>query len=122
MDEDFKLPRIFTRRDLAENGTAELTPEQVHYFKNVLRKNPGDPIRLFNGREGEWRGRFETLDKKSGTVTLTQKIRQQPEASPRLHLIFAPIKKDAMDWMIEKAVELGATDFHPVLTQNTEVR
>src|SRR5688572_29291195 len=122
MDEDFKLPRIFTRSDLAKNAVAVLTEGQAHYFKNVLRKGVGDTIRLFNGREGEWRGHFETLDKKSGTVTLTQQIRQQPEHTRRLHLIFSPIKKDAMDWMVEKAVELGATDFHPVLTQNTEVR
>lgn len=122
MDEYFKLPRLFTDAPLTPGGSAPLSAEQAHYLKNVLRRNDGDAVRLFNAREGEWLAALSDLTKKGGTALLTQQLRPQPVGTRRVHLYFAPIKKTAMDWMIEKAVELGATDIHPVLTQNTEVR
>jgi 16S rRNA (uracil1498-N3)-methyltransferase len=122
MDDDFKLPRLFIDAPLAGGNAAPLTADQAHYLKNVLRRNDGDEVRVFNGRDGEWRGALTGLNKKGGLVALTAQLRIQPASARRVHLYFAPIKKAAMDWMIEKAVELGATDLHPVLTQNTEVR
>lgn len=122
MDDDFKLPRLFIDAPLKAGGSAALSAEQAHYLKNVLRRNDGDRVRVFNGNDGEWRGPLRDLSKKGGTVTLETHTRPQPAHSRRIHLYFAPIKKNAMDWMIEKAVELGVTDLHPVVTQNTEVR
>jgi len=122
MDDDFKLPRLFINAPLSQDGGAALSADQAHYLKNVLRRNDGDNVRVFNGRDGEWRGPLENLSKKSGAVRLNIQTRPQPQTTRRIHLYVAPIKKAAMDWMIEKAVELGATDLHPVLTQNTEVR
>lgn len=122
MDDYFKLPRLFVDAPLMDGGAVALGDEQAHYLKNVLRRNEGDRVRLFNGREGEWLGALAGLSKKGGAVNLSYQLRTQPVHARRVHLYFAPIKKTAMDWMIEKAVELGATDIHPVVTQNTEVR
>lgn len=107
---------------LGDGGTAPLSADQAHYLKNVLRRNDGDPLRIFNGRDGEWHGTLVNLTKKGGSVNLTYSIRPQPASKRRIHLYVAPVKKTAMDWLVEKAVELGVTDIHPVITQNTEVR
>lgn len=122
MDDYFKLSRLYVEGPLSAGGRVPLTADQAHYLKNVMRRNDGDPLRIFNGRDGEWHGTLAELGKKSGALDLTYQIRTQPTTTRRVHLYFAPVKKAAMDWMIEKAVELGATDLHPVLTQNTEVR
>lgn len=122
MSEFFKLPRLYADHDLTEGACIPLADGQAHYLNAVLRHKPGDALRLFNGRQGEWLAKIGDLSKKSGTALLQQQIHPQPTEVRRLHLIFAPIKKHRMDWLIEKAVELGATDLHPVLTQNTEVR
>lgn len=121
-DEYFKLPRLYTTSDLTLDGEIELSKEQVHYLGSVLRRNVNDQVRLFNGRDGEWLSRITEISKKRGKVELTEQLLLQPKDSRRIHLIFTPIKKHRMDWLIEKAVELGVTDFHPILTQNTEVR
>lgn len=87
-----------------------------------MRRKDGDQLRLFNGKNGEWLGQLQNLTKKNGEVCLTEKLISQPKGNRRIHLLFTPIKKNRMDWLIEKAVELGTTDFHPILTHNTEVR
>lgn len=122
MDDYFKLPRLFVDAPLADGGAPALSADQAHYLKNVLRRNDGDAVRVFNGRDGEWLGALSGLSKKGGAINLSYQLRAQPAHARRVHLYCAPIKKTAMDWMIEKAVELGATDIHPVITQNTEVR
>lgn len=121
-DETFKLPRLFTTHPLSDKGVIPLESGQAHYLHTVLRRKEGDLIRLFDGKNGEWLGTLENLRKKTGEITLKEQLVAQPENNQRIHLLFCPIKKHRMDWLIEKAVELGATDFHPVLTQNTEVR
>lgn len=118
----FSLPRIYTDQNLTPGTHVLLTPDQVHYFRSVMRRQAGDELRLFNGRDGEFIGRIEELAKKSGTVLIDQCIRPQPTHAKMVHMIFAPIKKHRMDFLIEKAVELGVTDFHPVLSHRTEVR
>lgn len=96
--------------------------EQAHYLKNVLRKNEGDYVRLFNGRGGEWLCALVNIGKKSALAEPKEQIRVQTTPARAIHAYFAPIKKARMDILIEKAVELGATHLHPVLTQNTEMR
>lgn len=121
-NETFKLPRLFVKEPLSLNRGIELESGQAHYLRNVLRRKEGDFIRLFNGQDGEWIGALSYPDKKHAQVNLIEQLLEQPAETKRIHLLFTPIKKHRMDWLIEKAVELGATDFHPVLTQNTEVR
>ena len=121
-DDFFKLPRLFTTHPLTSNGVIPLDKGQAHYLHNVLRRKEGDFVRLFDGQNGEWIGALQNIGKKGGDVYLEEQLFQQPENKRRIHLVFSPIKKHRMDWLIEKAVELGATDFHPIITQNTEVR
>ncbi len=121
-DETFKLPRLFTANKLQKQGVIALESVQAHYLFNVMRRKEGDWVRLFDGKNGEWLGQLSSLNKKTGDVILTEQLVKQPETARQIHFIFAPIKKNRQDWMIEKAVELGVSHFHPVLTQNTEIR
>jgi len=124
MDESkiIKLPRLYVDTVLQKDQSVTLKPEQAHYLKNVLHRGANDFVRLFNGRDGEWLTRLETLDKKKALAIPIEQIAPQPETRPAVHVLFSPIKKMRMDWLIEKAVELGVTDLHPVLTQNTDIR
>ncbi len=121
-DETFKLPRLFTAHSLSTQTLIELEAAQAHYLHNVMRKKEGDAIRLFNGRDGEWLCTLTAQAKRKASVRVTDQLLEQPETYRAIHLFFTPIKKNRQDWLIEKAVELGVTDFHPILTQNTEVR
>ena len=122
MTDDTTSPRLYIQATLASGGAFPLPESQAHYARNVMRLGAGDSLRLFNGHNGEWRGDIVSSDKKAVIVKLAAQLRPQPATPPATHLIFAPIKKTQMEWMIEKAVELGATDFHPVLTQHTDMR
>lgn len=118
----YKSPRLYTDQHLTEGLGVQLTENAAHYLKNVLRVAEGDIVRIFNGREGEFVGRIERASKKSIDVTIEKKLRDQKFAKRQIHLFFAPLKKERMDFLIEKAVELGATDLYPILTQNTDMR
>ena len=118
----FKLPRLYTTARLMDKGVIALPLAQAHYLGNVLRRKAGSKVRLFNGQDGEWRVILQNINKKSADVLCEEQLIPQPASTQRIHLIIAPIKKNRMDWLIEKAVELGVTDIHPVLTQNTEIR
>lgn len=122
MNDITKSPRLFVEPAL--NAGAELAIEGPahHYLKNVLRIGAGAKIRLFNGRDGEFAATVQSTDKKAVHVALDKQLRAQKKPEREIHLLFAPIKKERMDFLIEKAVELGATHIHPVLTQNTDVR
>ncbi len=117
-----KWPRLYTEPDLAAGQTLSLPDGQAHYLRNVLRMAAGDSVRLFNGRHGEWAAVVVAADKKGVALRCETLLREQPRAGPAVHLLFAPIKKARLDFLVEKAVELGATHLHPVFTQNTENR
>jgi 16S rRNA (uracil1498-N3)-methyltransferase len=103
---------------LAERGQIALDIDRAHYLHNVLRLEPGASVGLFNGRDGEWTARIESLTKRGGQVVLLQQTRPQlPE--PDLWLCFAPIKKARIDFIAEKATELGVSALQPVFTQHT---
>lgn len=121
-EDSFKWPRLFTEEKLVEEELVALLDGQSHYLLKVMRKKENDPVRLFNGVDGEWAGLLKAVGKKSASVLLKQQLAKQPAKPRAIHLYFAPIKKTRMDWLIEKSVELGVTDFHPILTHNTEVR
>jgi 16S rRNA (uracil1498-N3)-methyltransferase len=121
-DYDFRLPRLFVEDALQQDSALALNQDQTHYLKTVMRRPDGAKLRVFNGRDGEWGGVITYEGKKSASLALTTLIRPQGQRTPRLHLVFAPVKKDRMDFMIEKAVELGACALHPVLTQYTVIR
>lgn len=119
----YKYARLYLNGALEENSKLRLDSEQAHYLRNVLRKTVGDKVRVFNGRDGEWLARIDALGKKEAELVPEECLRvQSVRSSGRLHLCFSPIKKHRMDFLIEKAVELGVTDFHPILTNRTENR
>ncbi len=123
MNEDLsKAPRLYVSADLQTGASVVLPDNQAHYLKNVMRTGVGDAVRLFNGRDGEWHATIQSFDKKKAVLTLESQTRPQPPPRRPVHLLFAPIKKARFEWLIEKAVELGATDLHPVITNRTEVR
>lgn len=120
-DDFIKLPRLYVDHELRDGATVGLSDAQTHYLRNVLRREAGDEVKLFNGCDGEWLAALD-IGKKSATARLTRQLKSQPGEKTETHLLFAPLKKDALDFLIEKAVELGVTHLHPVLTQHTEVR
>jgi len=122
--EHIKLPRLYTAADLQNNIMIPLTESQIHYLRHVLRRNDGDQVRLFNGRDGEWLAALVFNGKKSAAATPQHQLIAQPSGDGHdlIELIFAPIKKARLDWLTEKAVELGATKLTPVISQNSEVR
>lgn len=120
--EVIKLPRLYVDGELTPGENLVLTEGQSHYLRTVLRRGEGDRVRAFNGRDGEWLCAIDSRGRKQLGLKPLEKLRGQPETPAEIHLFFAPLKKSAMDWLVEKSVELGATHLHPVLTQNTEVR
>jgi 16S rRNA (uracil1498-N3)-methyltransferase len=111
-------PRLFLDAPLAAGAELPAAPGQSHYLGAVLRRAAGDPIRLFNGRDGEWAARIATLRKDRASFVVERRLRPQA-AEPDIRLVLAAIKRDAMDWVAEKATELGAALIQPVLTRRT---
>jgi 16S rRNA (uracil1498-N3)-methyltransferase len=115
------MQRIFTTEALTSGAIIELPQSQVNYLVNVLRLRPTDKIKLFNGRDGEWLASIVSYNKKTVTLGLERHLRPQiPEAGPKL--IFAPIKPTRMAWLIEKATELGVSEFIPLEMQHSVIR
>ncbi len=121
-DRETKSPRLFVPAALADGATIQLEQDKAHYLVNVMRLKAGDTVRLFNGHDGEWLASLEQVAKKSAVLACRRQLRAQPPSTRAVHLLFAPIKRDRMEVLIEKAVELGVTEMHPVLTQRCEVR
>jgi 16S rRNA (uracil1498-N3)-methyltransferase len=117
-----KSPRVYADAPMSEGLPLELGDGPLHYLRNVLRIAPGQAIRIFNGRDGEFIARIEKMDKRHLELTIENRIREQAGPRQNIHLLFTPIKKERFDWIIEKAVELGVSELHPVLTQNTDIR
>ncbi len=112
--------RLYVAGDLAAGASLGLTPSQAHYLKSVLRLMPGAAIALFNGRDGEWLGRIDGFGKGWCSLTVAERLRPQaPEGD--LWLVFAPVKRARIDFLVEKATELGASALVPVQTARTIV-
>ncbi|OIR06144.1 ribosomal RNA small subunit methyltransferase E [mine drainage metagenome] len=117
MDTPPKL-RLFVDAALAPGAALPLTAEQAHYLLSVMRAAAGTPVAVFNGRDGEWRARLEPAGRKGGRLILESPSRPQaPE--PDLWLLFAPIKRTRIDFIAEKATELGVSALQPVFTRHT---
>ena len=113
-------PRLFVDQCLADEMEITVEGPQANYLGNVMRLRPGDPVRLFDDRTGEWIAEVAGASKRSITLHLTGQLRER-EAVPDLWLLFAPIKKGPIDWLVEKATELGAARLQPVITHRTVV-
>lgn len=118
---DFRTPRLYIDSPLAAAGTeVPLDRDQANYLKNVLRLKHGDAILLFNGRDGEWQATLAANGRRALTALTGDQARPQPQA-PDLHFLFAPLKHARLDYMVQKAVELGVSRLQPVITRHTQV-
>ncbi|MBE7196509.1 MAG: 16S rRNA (uracil(1498)-N(3))-methyltransferase [Parafilimonas terrae] len=116
---DFKAPRLFVEADLAQGTVLPLERAQANYLINVLRKGEEDPVLVFNGRDGEWHGQLVARGRKDGELRLVARTR--PQTAPvDLHYLFAPLKSARLDYLAQKAVEMGAGLIRPVITRYTQ--
>jgi 16S rRNA (uracil1498-N3)-methyltransferase len=117
---DFRTPRLCVAAPLATDAAVPLDAGQVNYLVNVLRLRPGAMVLVFNGRDGEWRASLAPDGRRHATLRIGEQTRPQPQ--PRdLHLLFAPLKHARLDYMVQKAVEMGVSHLQPVLTQHGQV-
>lgn len=104
---------------LGEGARIALSEGQARYLGTVMRRAPGDPLRLFNGRDGEWRAVIRAIGKRGAEADVAAPCRAQ-EAEPDLWLLLSIIKRDALEWAVEKATELGCAQIHPVITARSQ--
>jgi len=116
---DFAAPRLFVDAPLAAGGRVPLDRAQANYLLNVLRSKAGDSVLVFNGRDGEWRAEIAVEGRKAADLTPVELTRAQTQALDLIYL-FAPLKHARLDYMVQKAVEMGAGALKPVFTRRTQ--
>jgi 16S rRNA (uracil1498-N3)-methyltransferase len=116
---DFRTPRLFVEAALQQGARVALDKAQANYLANVLRLETGDPVLIFNGRDGEWRAALQREGRKSVSLDIAERSREQDRAAD-LHYLFAPLKHARLDYMVQKAVELGVSRLQPVVTRHTQ--
>lgn len=114
------LPRLCVATPLGAGARIELDAAQANYLGNVMRLKEGSKLLIFDGMSGEWLAEVAEAGKKRMALSVVEPTRPQ-EAVPDLWLAFAPVKKGRVDWLVEKAVELGVARLLPVVTQRTIV-
>ncbi len=117
-DYDFRAQRLFVTGDLASGARLPVTRDQANYLVNVLRLGDGSAIHVFNGRDGEWRARLRRDGRRDASLEIELALRPQTEG-PDLDYLFAPLKRARLDYMVQKATEMGAARLVPVLTRHT---
>ena len=110
--------RLYIKEELICDKIIPLEESQAHYLKNVVKYNVGETIHCFDNKNGEFCCKISSLDKKNPTLAVLNKMRDYHKC-PDIWLLFAPLKKDKTDFVIEKATELGCSRIIPVITQNT---
>ena len=113
-----RIPRLYVDAPLANGTSVALNRQQAHYVGNVMRLKPGDSVRIFNGRDGEYLCTIETAGKRDGAVTCTEQTARHREP-PDLDYLFAPLKHARLDYMAQKATEMGVRRLRPVFTTRT---
>jgi len=117
---EFRTPRLYVEAPLAEGAELKLDPQQANYLINVLRLGADASVLLFNGRDGEFVSRLSANPRKSALLRVDRRTRPQ-EAPPDLDYLFAPLKHARLDYMAQKAVEMGVARLKPVITRRTQV-
>ncbi|WP_407193724.1 16S rRNA (uracil(1498)-N(3))-methyltransferase [Bradyrhizobium sp. STM 3566] len=115
---DFRAPRLFVDAPLAQDARVPLDRDQSNYLGNVLRLATGAEVLAFNGRDGEWQAAIEGR-KRPDALVILQQTRPQ-DRLPDLTYVFAPLKHARLDYMVQKAIEMGASALQPVLTRFTQ--
>jgi len=121
MSKHNNLPRLFLETAPHAGQKVTLCDDGSHYLTVVLRMKPGNNLRVFNAETGEFLAKIDGIDKKKCTLVVEEMIRPGKNDLP-LTLIFCPLRKERMHFLIEKAIELGVTDLYPILTERTQYR
>jgi 16S rRNA (uracil1498-N3)-methyltransferase len=116
---DFRSPRLHTEAPLGEGERVSLSQAQAHYLGTVLRLKSGSRVLVFNGRDGEWSTTL-AMGRRGAVLEVGTATRPQT-SSPDLHYLFAPLKAARLDYMVQKAVEMGASRLQPVITRYSQV-
>jgi 16S rRNA (uracil1498-N3)-methyltransferase len=120
MRANYRMQRLFLPHDLVQDGIVEPDQQQSHYLAHVLRLKPAAKLLVFNGRDGEWLAEVAAVEKKKVPLRLLAQVRPQPP-HPDLLYCFAPLKAGRLDYLVQKAVEMGAGVLQPVITQHTQM-
>jgi 16S rRNA (uracil1498-N3)-methyltransferase len=115
---DLTSERLFVDSDLGSSGRVDLSPPQAHYLTAVLRLKPGARLLVFNGRDGEWFATLAETHKRGASLSIDSQTRPQ-ENGPDLDYLFAPLKRSRLDYMVQKATEMGVARLKPVVTEHT---
>jgi 16S rRNA (uracil1498-N3)-methyltransferase len=116
---NFRSARLFVAEPLAAGLTVTLNATQIHYLATVLRKMTGDRVLVFNGTDGEWNASLAGVGRRTPVLLVETRTRLQPEAG-KLHYVFSPLKRARLDYMVQKAVEMGVSNLHPVIMRHTQ--
>jgi len=116
---DFRSPRLYVTAALAAGAEVGLDRAQTHYLTGVLRRQTGDRVLVFNGRDGEWSATI-TAGRRTASLRIGARTRAQTAATD-LHYLFAPLKSARLDYLTQKAVEMGVSRLQPVLTRHGQV-
>ncbi|MGN6670672.1 MAG: RsmE family RNA methyltransferase [Candidatus Nucleicultricaceae bacterium] len=112
-----KYTRLYVSSPLSLGATITLSADQSHYLITVLRMKDGEGLQVFNETDGNWSAHLQITKKQAHIMVHTKDA--APSPLPPLHFYFPAIKKHRLSWLIEKATELGATAFHPIITERT---
>jgi 16S rRNA (uracil1498-N3)-methyltransferase len=115
---DLTSQRLFVAFDLAAGAEVICAAEQAHYLRSVLRMADGAPVLVFNGRDGEWRTRIRHDGKRGVVLHIDERTRPQLDG-PDIDYLFAPLKRSRLDYMVQKATEMGVRRLLPVITRRT---
>ena len=113
-------PRLYVAQSLFAGASIGLSVPQSHYLAQVMRRHPGDMVRLFDGTNGEWAARLVSVGRKA-VIALVETLSAPQEITADVWLCAAPLKRDRFDWVAEKACELGVSRLVPVVTQRTNM-
>jgi len=116
---DFRNPRLYVEPPLRSGASIDLERSQAHYLTGVLRLKSGDSLLAFNGRDGEWQASLAAERRRPVSLRIGEQTRAQTPPSD-LHYCFAPLKRTRLDYMVQKAVEMGVSRLQPVLTRHTQ--
>ena len=119
MRANYKIQRLFVDAALSTGARFEANADQFNYLANVLRMEEGSPLLVFNGRDGEWLAQLQFLSKKKLTLVV-ESLQRAQTSLPDLHFLFAPLKVGRLDYLVQKAVEMGAGTIQPVITKHTQ--
>jgi len=116
---DFRSPRLFVAAPLGPGATIALDAAQGHYLTGVLRLSAGDPVLIFNGTDGEWKAGLAVAGKRNTALAVEAQTRPQTPPGD-LHYLFSPLKRARLDYMVQKAVEMGVSRLAPVIMRHTQ--